>query len=57
VTGETGFYEFGAPDGLQYIIRTSDIGYDIRGRTEIFDSFGNRFNSSSTIPQDVTVTS
>ena len=57
VTGETGFYEFGAPDGLQYIIRTSDIGYDIRGRTEIFDSLGNMFSSSSTIPQDVTVTS
>jgi len=57
VTGESGFFEFGAPDGLQYIIRTSDIGYDIRGRTEIFDALGNMFSSSSTIPQDVSVTS
>ncbi len=57
VTGETGFFEFGAPDGLQYTIKTSDIGYDIRGRTEIFDAIGNMFSSSSTIPQDVTVTS
>ena len=55
VSGGTGFYEFGAPDGLQYIIRSSDVGYDIRGRTEIFDSIGGSFNSSSTIPQDVTV--
>ena len=57
VTGGTGFFEFGAPDGLQYTIKTSDIGYDIRGRTEIFDAIGNMFSSSSTIPQDVTVTS
>ena len=57
VTGESGFFEFGAPDGLQYIIRSSDIGYDIRGRTEIFDSLGNMFSSSSTTPADVSVTS
>ncbi|AIX23323.1 hypothetical protein Syn7803C9_133 [Synechococcus phage ACG-2014f] len=57
VTGESGFFEFGAPDGLQYIIRSSDIGYDIRGRTEIFDSLGNSKSSSSTIPGDVSVTS
>lgn len=57
VTGESGFFEFGAPDGLQYIIRSSDIGYDIRGRTEIFDSLGNMFSSSSTIPGDISVTS
>jgi hypothetical protein len=57
VTGESEFSKFGAPDGLQYIIRSSDIGYDIRGRTEISDSFGNSFSSSSTIPEHVTVTS
>ena len=55
VTGGSGFFEFGAPDGLQYITRSSDVGYDIRGRTVIIDSLGSTLSSSSTIPQDVTI--
>jgi len=57
LTAGSGFFEFGAPDGLQYIIRSSDIGYDIRGRTQIIDSLGSTFSSISTIPQDISVTS
>ena len=33
------YVKFGAPNGLQYIVRSSDIGYDIKGRTYWTDAY------------------
>ena len=46
------YVRFGAPDGLQYIVRSSDIGYEIRGRTYWTDAY-NYHKSNATIPSKI----